>query len=287
MPNGNLDFFGELMYRKVSIEITGELPMDCISPAELAIHKGAYAILDNCGVSEFVKVLDWKEINEEMPTVKDTPILLRQATLQDQAKADENKLHSKMARKTCEKVVAELAPTVHLIRVRYDFNRKVLHIIFTAESNPELGDVIKTLATELKVRIDMTQIGVRDESKIIGGIGPCGRVLCCCSFIEKFESINVKMAKAQQVSLNPSSMSGMCDRLKCCLGYEYEQYREAGKNLPNNGTFVETPDGAGVVISTNIMPQEVTVQLDDNRIITYHIDDIRISNKRKNRKRNK
>ncbi len=267
------------MYRKVNIEIAGELPIDCISPAGLAIHKGAYAILDNCGVNEFVKVIDWIEINDDMPTGKDVPILLRQATLQDQAKADENKLHSKMARKTCEKVVADINDEIHLIRVRYDFDRKVLHIIFTAESNPELGEIVKKLASELNVRINMTQIGVRDEAKIIGGIGPCGRTLCCCSFIENFESINVKMAKAQKVSLNPSSMSGMCDRLKCCLGYEYEQYRELGRNLPNNGTFVETPDGAGTVINTNIIPQEVTVQLKDKRIITYHVDDIRIKNK--------
>ncbi|MCK5528733.1 MAG: stage 0 sporulation protein [Kiritimatiellae bacterium] len=264
------------MYRKVNIEIVGEQSTECISPPELAIHKGASAILNDHGVHEFVRVIDWVEVQEQMPTGSGVPVLLRQSTLQDQAKADENTLRSKMARKTCEKAAEELKLALHMVRIRYNFDRTVLHIVFTAEENLDTTDLIKKLSQELSTKIDIGQIGVRDEAKIIGGIGPCGRTLCCCSFLDKFESINVKMAKAQKVSLNPASMSGMCDRLKCCLGYEYDQYREMSKTLPNYGKKVETPDGSGTVVNTNTMAQEVNVQLEDKRIITYNIDDIRV-----------
>ncbi len=264
------------MYRKVNVEIEGEHPTECISPPELSIHKGASAILNDSGVHEFVRVIDWTEIEENMPAKGSAPMLLRQATLQDQAKADENKLRSKMARTTCEKTVSELGLTLRMVRIRYNFDRTILHIVFTADQNLDSTELIKKLSSELSTKIDISQIGVRDEAKIIGGIGPCGRTLCCCSFLDKFESINVKMAKAQKVSLNPASMSGMCDRLKCCLGYEYDQYREMSKTLPNHGKKVETPDGDGTVINTNTMAQQVDVQLEDKRIITYNIDDIMV-----------
>ena len=273
------------MYRKVNVEIEGEQPMECISPPGLAIHKGASAILNENGIHEFVRVINWIEIDENIPAKDSRPLLLRQATLLDQAKADENKLRSKMARTTCEKMVEELNIELNMVRIRYNFDRTVLHIVFTAEQNLDTGDLINKLSSELSTKIDISQIGVRDEAKIIGGIGPCGRTLCCCTFLDKFESINVKMAKAQKVSLNPTSMSGMCDRLKCCLGYEYDQYREMEKTLPNNGQKVETPDGSGAVISTNTMAQQVYVQLEDKRIITYNVDDIRISCRRKQRSR--
>lgn len=278
------------MYRKVNVEIEGEQPMECVSPPGLAIHKGASAILNNNGLHEFVRVINWIEIEENMPAKGSASILLRQATLQDQAKADENKLRSKMARSTCEKVVEELELALHMVRIRYNFDRTVLHIVFTADQNFDTNDLTKRLSSELNTKIDITQIGVRDEAKIIGGIGPCGRTLCCCSFLDKFESINVKMAKVQKVSLNPSSMSGMCDRLKCCLGYEYDQYREMAKTLPNQGNKAETPDGSGIIINTHTMAQQVDVQFEDKRIITYNVDDIRIicggARKCKSRKHN-
>ena len=269
------------MYRKVNVEIEGEQPTECISPPELSIHAGASAILNENGIHEFVRVINWTETEDNMPIKGSVPILLRQATLQDQAKADENKLRSKMARTTCEKIVKESEVELHMVRIRYNFDRTVLHIVFTAEQNLDTDELIKKLSKELSTKIDISQIGVRDEAKIIGGIGPCGRTLCCCTFLDKFESINVKMAKAQKVSLNPTSMSGMCDRLKCCLGYEYDQYREMAKTLPNNGQKVETPDGSGIVISTNTMAQQVYVQLEDKRIITYNVDDIRVGCGRK------
>ncbi len=262
------------MYRKVNVEIEGEQPLECISPPGLSIHKGAYAILDNHDVQEFVKVIDWIEVEENIPAKGSEPTLLRQATLQDQAKADENKLRSKMARTTCEKIVSEQGLALHIVRIRYNFDRTILHIVFTADQNLDYAELIKKLSAELHTKIDISQIGVRDEAKIIGGIGPCGRTLCCCSFLDKFASINVKMAKIQRISLNPTSMSGMCDRLKCCLSYEYDQYREMSKTLPNHGKKVETPDGSGVVINTNTMAQKVDVQLEDKRIITYNVDDI-------------
>jgi cell fate regulator YaaT (PSP1 superfamily) len=120
----------------------------------------------------------------------------------------------------------------------------------------------------------MRQIGVRDEAAMIGGIGTCGRVLCCKSWLQKFESINVKMAKVQRVSLNPSSISGMCGRLKCCLRYEYDQYCDALHGIPRDGTIVETADGKGKVIDQNTLERKVRVRLEDDRVCNYDVDDI-------------
>jgi cell fate regulator YaaT (PSP1 superfamily) len=116
---------------------------------------------------------------------------------------------------------------------------------------------------------------VRDEAGIIGGIGPCGRTLCCCTWLRHFESINVKMAKAQRVSLNPTSMSGSCGRLKCCMRYEYDVYRDLTRGLPRNGSVVECPDGRGMVLGTNILAQRVKVQLDDERIVEYAAGEVK------------
>jgi cell fate regulator YaaT (PSP1 superfamily) len=263
------------MYRKVSVEIEGEKPVSCASPGDLAIHKGAFAVLESRGVEEFGKIIDWEDVEEEMPQKCCVPKVVRQATLQDQSKADENALRSRMAREKCQKVAGKLDLQLHLIQIRYNFDRSVLHIVFTSEQNIDTQSLVSGLADELHVRIDIQQIGVRDEAGIVGGMGPCGRALCCCTWLSEFESINVKMAKAQRISLNPSTMSGMCGRLKCCLRYEYDQYRECSRHLPRNGAHVEGPDGKGVVIGTDILSQKVRVQLDEDRILTYDADDLR------------
>jgi len=204
------------------------------------------------------------------------PKILRCATLQDQAKARENGLMSKMAMDTCQAKADRLELSMRLVRVRYSFDRKHLTVLFSAEDRVDFRELIKELAAELHARIEMRQIGVRDEAALIGGLGPCGRVQCCCSWLQKFESINVKMAKTQHLSLNPGAISGMCGRLKCCLRYENEQYREASRGMPRDHALVEGPDGRGIVIDQNTMCRTVRVRLEDDRILDYDIDDLRI-----------
>ena len=203
------------------------------------------------------------------------PVMVRMATLQDQAKARETALMSKMARESVEKAAEASGHEMRLVRVRYNFDRSVLRILFTAESHLDTRDMVKQLAGELRVRIDMRQIGVRDEAGIIGGMGPCGRQLCCCTWLQHFESVNVRMAKAQRLSLNTGAISGDCGRLKCCLRYEYEQYRELGRHLPRQGTSVETPQGKGRVIGRDILRQRLKVALEDERLVECSVRDVK------------
>jgi cell fate regulator YaaT (PSP1 superfamily) len=202
------------------------------------------------------------------------PKVVRCATLQDQAKSRENDLMSKMAMDTCQGKADRLGLSMRLVRVRYSFDRNLLMVKFSAEERVDFRELIKELASELHARIEMRQIGVRDEAAMIGGLGTCGRALCCTTWLQKFESINVKMAKAQRVSLNPSAISGMCGRLKCCLRFEYDQYCESSRGIPRDGSIVETSDGCGCVIDQNIMERKVRVRLEDERILDYYVDDI-------------
>jgi len=160
------------------------------------------------------------------------------------------------------------------VRVKYSFDRSVLVILFAAEERVDFQEMVKEISDELRTRVEMKQIGIRDEAGITGGLGPCGRNLCCCTWLNNFESINVKMAKIQRLSLNPGAISGMCGRLKCCLLYEYENYRELGRLLPRDGAAVKCPDGKGYVIDKDILAQRVRVRLDDERVLEYGADDV-------------
>jgi len=263
------------MHRKVMIDIGDGTLVACRVGPDVAIHVGDNCLVESKGVPEFGEVLSMEEAPEDLPAGDGEPRLLRQATLQDQAKANENKLRSKFARETCEKKAAEMDLQMHLVKVRYCFDRSVLHIVFTADRSTDTHDLIRELARELHTRIDMRQVGVRDEAGMIGGVGSCGRALCCCSWLKHFESVNVKMAKTQRVSMNPTAMSGLCGRLKCCLRYENDAYRELTRGLPRTGARVRTPDGAGRVLSTAILKQTVKVELEDERIAEYPAAEVR------------
>ncbi len=263
------------MYRIASVELTPGEEVRCVSPEGLAIHVGDRCILNTSSVLEIgriVSAVDGVEgaLDESMPKI------MRCATLQDQAKARENDLMSKMAMDSCEAKAEKLALVMRLVSVRFSFDRKLLTVLYSAEDRVDFRELVKDLATEQHARIEMRQIGVRDEAGMIGGLGPCGRELCCCSWLKKFESINVKMAKNQRLSLNPGAISGMCGRLKCCLRYENEQYREASRGMPREGAMVEGAEGRGCVIDYNTMGRTVRVRLEDDRILDYNVDDIRV-----------
>jgi cell fate regulator YaaT (PSP1 superfamily) len=263
------------MHKIATIETgMGEL-IKCVSPEGLAIHIG-----DRC-VYEAEQLLEIGVINavvDGRPDAPDAslPKIIRCATLQDQAKARENDLMSKMAMDSCEVKISELKLDMRLVQVHFSFDRKHLTVLFSAEERVDFRELIKQLSTEHNTRVEMRQIGVRDEAAMIGGLGPCGREQCCCSWLQRFESINVKMAKTQRISLNPTTISGMCGRLKCCLRYENDQYRECSRGMPRDGALVEGPDGGGMVIDQNIMARQVRVRLEDERILDYDVDDLRI-----------
>ncbi len=270
------------MYRIAAVEVNVGEEIRCISPDGLSIHVGDRCVIDTGNVLEIGTIMAVSEGEEsscgdcDSGCDKGSPTVVRCATLQDQAKSRENDLMSKMAFDSCQDKSEKLGLLMRLVRVRYSFDRNLLMVKFSAEERVDFRELIKQLATELNSRIEMRQIGVRDEAAVIGGLGTCGRVLCCSSWIQKFESINVKMAKAQRISLNPSAITGMCGRLKCCLQYEYEQYCESSRGLPRDNDPVETTDGRGLVVDQNIMERKVRVRLEDDRMLDYDVDDIRV-----------
>jgi cell fate regulator YaaT (PSP1 superfamily) len=242
---------------------------------ELAIHDGDQCVIQVDRVLEFGRVQRLEDEEATSLPGKGHASVVRCATLQDQAKARENLVMNKMAKETVAARVAKLGLKIKLIRVRYSFDRASLLILFVAEEHPDYRDLIRELSSELNTRIDIRQIGVRDEAALLGGAGPCGRALCCCTWLRQFESINVRMAKTQGISLNPSAISGMCGRLKCCLGYEYEQYRTMDRQVPREGCTVECASGKGRVCARDILRQRVKVVLSDERVVDCEVADLR------------
>jgi cell fate regulator YaaT (PSP1 superfamily) len=264
----------------VFIEVDDGPRVKCVSPSEMSLHEGDQCIIEMERLLEFGHVAGVDEEGSAQPREGNVPRVLRRATLQDQAKSNENILMNKMAMKTCVAKAEKYTLAMRMIKVRYSFDRSVLMVLFAADDRIDFREMIKELAGELHTRVEMKQIGVRDEAGIVGGMGSCGRMLCCCSWLHHFESINVKMAKAQRLSLNPAAMSGMCGRLKCCMRYEYECYREMGKHLPRDGERVRCPCADGVVIDTNVLAQKVKVRLDDQRVVEYGVDELQMNSSR-------
>ncbi len=263
------------MSRSAYVEIEDGPRLICEAPDGVPVHVGDECIIAIGDVEEVGHVA--KLVDEPVPPEEgeDPPRVLRMATLQDHARAGENAVRSKMALQRVAELAAERGCEIHIVRGRYSYDRSHLRVLYSSEGNFDERTLGRDLAHELKCRVDLRQIGVRDEAGIVGGIGVCGRKLCCCSWLRQFDSVNVKMAKVQKLSLNPSTISGNCGRLKCCLRYEYDNYREMGRGLPRSGSMVECPGGAGQVVAVNVLLQKVKVRLEDNRYVEYDADDIR------------
>ena len=188
----------------------------------------------------------------------------RKATVVDQGKAHENQMRAKSALRITGQYVDRLGLPMKLINAHYSYDGKLITVQFSAEGRVDFRELVKLLSQEFNTHIELRQIGVRDETAILGGIANCGRPLCCCRFLKDFASINVKMAKEQDLSLTPSTISGICGRLKCCLKYEHEGYLELEKTMPRRGELCECKDGRGRVVDRNLLTQKVTIQLENS-----------------------
>jgi cell fate regulator YaaT (PSP1 superfamily) len=261
------------MYRKAIIEIAEGQRDVCYGPPGLAVHQGDNCIVQGERMVEYGRIISLEEVDEEYPD-HPRPEIVRCATLQDTARMKENELSSKMAMDTVLASAAKFELPIRVVQVRYSFDRELLLVVFTADGRVDFRGMVRDLASELHSRIEMRQIGVRDEAAMVGGIGPCGRKMCCCTWLKNFESINVKMAKQQRLSLNPTAISGMCGRLKCCLRYENEQYRECCRGLPRDGALVDSPGGRGRVVDQNVMLRRLRVQLEDGQQIDCPAEDV-------------
>lgn len=190
--------------------------------------------------------------------------VIRFATEEDLTRLEENMQKEEEAFKKCQKKITEHGLDMKLVSVEYNFDRNKIIFYFTSEERVDFRELVKDLASIFKTRIELRQIGVRDEAKIKGGIGPCGRPFCCATFLEEFEPVSIKMAKGQNLSLNPTKISGVCGRLMCCLRFEASSYENNTEDMPNPGDTVLTPDGEAIVKEVNRKKQAVSVLLSES-----------------------
>ena len=203
--------------------------------------------------------------------------IIRVATERDLETLEQNKAKGKEAFAICKRKIAEHGLDMKLVDVECSFDNSKILFFFTSEGRVDFRELVKDLAAVFRTRIELRQIGVRDETKMLGGIGICGRAYCCNRFLKEFEPVSTKMAKTQSMSLNPAKISGSCGRLMCCLRYEQEGYEQLIKTVPNVGAFVQTVGGYGNVVQTNVLRQKVKVRIDgdvDNQIKTYDTEQV-------------
>ena len=248
-------------------------------PNELKINKGDYVVVETARGIEFGEcVIGIKEISEE-DIISPLKSVLRVADEKDIAKHKENKSKEENALEVCLKKIEEHNLHMKLIDVEYTFDNNKVIFYFTADGRVDFRELVKDLATIFKTRIELRQIGVRDEAKMIGGLGPCGRPMCCSSFLGDFASVSIKMAKEQNLSLNPTKISGICGRLMCCLNYEQSTYEDIRKRLPKVGSIVTTEEGKGEVIGNNTVKESVKVKYkrgDEEIIEEFKIETIEL-----------
>ncbi|AGX41217.1 PSP1 domain-containing protein [Clostridium saccharobutylicum] len=249
------------------------------SPAELLVKKGDYVIVETARGIEFGEcVIGIKEIKEE-EIVSPLKNVIRIADDKDINKHKENKEKEKDALDICLNKIQEHKLNMKLIDVEYTFDNHKVIFYFTADGRVDFRELVKDLATIFKTRIELRQIGVRDEAKMVGGLGPCGRSMCCSTFLGDFASVSIKMAKEQNLSLNPTKISGICGRLMCCLNYEQSTYEDIRKRLPKVGSVVKTIDGTGDVVGNSIVKETVKVKLkrgDEEVIEDFKINEIEL-----------
>lgn len=238
---------------------------------------GDFVIVETARGIEFGEVVTpVREINDEQLTAPLKQVV-RIATAQDVQHAQDNKRNEKEAYAICQRKIGEHKLDMKLVSVEYTFDNSKILFYFTANGRVDFRSLVKDLAAVFKTRIELRQIGVRDEAKMLGGLGPCGRPLCCGTFLGDFQPVSIKMAKEQNLSLNPTKISGVCGRLMCCLKYEQDNYEQTRKRMPKVGKEVITPDGNGVVWDLNIIKETVRVRLqkgDSSELKDFPMDEV-------------
>ncbi len=232
-------------------------------PKGLTIPAGTDVIVETAQGPEFALCAEGNHQVEDDAVVKPLRGVIRIATDNDKHTAAYNRGREKEAFEVCKKKIQQHKLEMKLVRVECSFDGSKILFFFTADGRVDFRELVKDLAGVFRARIELRQIGVRDEAKMIGGLGICGRPFCCAQFMDEFLPVSIKMAKTQSLSLNPTKISGTCGRLMCCLKYEQDAYEDAIKRMPKNDSFVLTPDGTGNVSDINVLKETVNVRLDD------------------------
>lgn len=244
--------------------------------SEISLNKGDFVIVETSLGQGFGKVETIENFendkNQELKSV------IRKATKEDIKQNENNLDKERIAIQTTKEIVEQMKLDMNVVNAEYSFDGSKVVLDFISDNRVDFRDLVKELATKLKTRIELRQIGIRDQAKMVGGIGICGRVCCCASHLKDFEKVSIKMAKVQGLALNPTKISGSCGRLMCCLEYENDYYSEVYPKMPKLNSEVKTPDGVGTVLYTNALKQIASVRIvgkdDSVTIKDFNFDDI-------------
>ena len=258
-------------------------------PDGLKIEEGQCAIVETARGVEFGSVVKGNTLVKDEEVFQPLKKVMRVATEEDKKQEEEDKIKEQEAFVICEEKINKHNLEMKLVDVEITFDHNKLIFYFTSDGRVDFRELVKELAAVFRTRIELRQIGVRDEAKMLNGIGICGRSLCCATFLGDFTPVSIKMAKEQNLSLNPTKISGICGRLMCCLKYEEDVYEELNKNLPNVGDTISTPDGTGDILSVNVLMQQVKAVVrkkenDPPTIGFYKVEEIQVLRSKKAKK---
>ena len=253
------------MVKVVSVRFKENGKVYFFDPAGLDIQRGSYVIVDTARGLECGYAVQGSHDESSEKIVKPLKAVERVATKQDIEKMKQNRLDEKKAFDICLEKIEKHKLEMKLIDVEYTFDRSKVLFYFTADGRVDFRELVKELASIFRTRIELRQRGVRDESKLMGGVGVCGQPFCCSRFLSDFTPVSIKMAKEQGLSLNPTKISGCCGRLMCCLSYEQNVYEHLNKLTPSIGSYVKTADGNGIVVEVSLLASKLKVSLDKNR----------------------
>ncbi|MFC0274246.1 stage 0 sporulation family protein [Metabacillus herbersteinensis] len=258
------------MYNVVGVRFKKAGKIYYFDPNGLHIENDDFVIVETIRGIEYGKVVLSNKKVDEHDVVLPLKKVIRIAADKDRLMVQENQEAAIEAYTVCQQKVIEHRLDMKLVDVEYTFDRNKVIFYFTADGRVDFRELVKDLAAIFKTRIELRQIGVRDEAKMLGGIGPCGRMLCCSTFLGDFEPVSIKMAKDQNLSLNPTKISGLCGRLMCCLKYENDEYESAKELLPDLGEMIGTPSGLGKVVGLNILERVLQVDIVElKRVVEY------------------
>ncbi|MBD1372485.1 stage 0 sporulation family protein [Hazenella sp. IB182357] len=244
-------------------------------PSDVLIQRADHVVVETVRGIEYGEVVTGVRYVKEDEVVLPLKKVLRVATAEDMIQFESNQNAAQEALNICQEKVRSHNLVMKLVDAEYTFDRNKVIFYFTADGRVDFRELVRDLAAVFRTRIELRQIGVRDEAKMLGGIGPCGRILCCSSFLGDFEPVSIKMAKDQNLSLNPTKISGLCGRLMCCLKYENDQYEHFKSAVPDVGEKIKTSHGEGVVLALDLLEQKVKVQLlEDQQVMAFSLEEV-------------
>ncbi len=263
----------------ISVRFRNKGKVYFFNPGEITVKQGASVIVETAKGLEFAECVKGNHEVDDASVHPPLRPVIRIATDEDVKRAEENRRREKDAFEVCRKRIAKHGLDMKLVDVEYNFEGSKILFFFTSEGRVDFRELVKDLAGIFKTRIELRQIGVRDEARMLGGLGICGRPFCCAQFLDDFQPVSIKMAKTQGLSLNPTKISGSCGRLMCCLKYEQDAYEELVQSVPKIDAFVETAAGVGTVVDVNLLKGTVRVRLEDQSdmaIKTFNADEVTI-----------